>query len=585
MCDTDHLLSNQTEQSGLNRRQILGAIGAIGAGAAAGTIVDPALAAATGATLDDKAQPATNAGYEPPPGLAKDSSTKNTALSWLDNNASGVYGMNDEVWAHHELSLQEWNSSLLQATFLEKNGFKVQWGAAGFPTAYVATFVSGSGKPTIGFSVECDALPGLSQNKGVPYHDPQDYIDDAFSPTYGVGHGCGHNSLGTAAVYAAVATAKGLAANRTDGTVKVYGATAEEYLLGKAYAVSRGVYKGLDALVDWHPGGDTSTGWGSSNAMQSISFTFLGIAGHGGTPLGNKSALDAATITGMLTEFLREENLAPSGRIHYAIRNGGQAPNVTPEIAEVWYYVREGSPARVKILADKVVNCAKAAAMATQTKLVYKVTSGCWNKLPSQRGAELMYDNMQQIGATAFSAADQKFATTLQGNIGLGSGGYSTKVSDLQPPDPIFLGGGSTDVADISWQAPTIQMGTPIWPQGFKSHTWAVASSAASDGGHKALLSAAKYLAATAVDLYTQPNILGEMKEEFAKRTKNVKYEPLFPKNFEPPMYQPPDWFLKRTGQNWPPPNITWPRPKVISKEKFADLGPSLPPQDLPPLS
>src|SRR5690606_11828999 len=148
-------------------------------------------------------------------------------------------------------------------------------------------------------------------------------------------------------------------------------------------------------------------------------FNFLGIAGHGGTPLGNKSALDAATLMAVMTEFLREENLSPSARLHYAIRNGGDAPNVTPELAEIWYFIREGSPQRVRVLAEKVVNCAKAAAQASQTKLVIRYTGGCWNKLPSQAGAELMYDNMTQIGAPEYSAKEQEFGKALQKNTGL----------------------------------------------------------------------------------------------------------------------------------------------------------------------
>jgi aminobenzoyl-glutamate utilization protein B len=366
--------------------------------------------------------------------------------------------------------------------------------------------------------------------------------------------------------------------------VKFFGSTAEEQLVGKSYAVREGVYKGLDAFIDWHPSTSNATDWGTSSALTAATFTFLGAAGHGGTPLGNKSALDAAIMLATMTEFLREENIAPSGRLHYVINNGGAAPNVTPEIAEISYYVREGSPARVRVLFDKVVACAQAAAQASQTKVRYRITASCWNRLPSKSASELLHENMRQIGPPQFSDDDQRLAREIQASLGLPEVGMATTIKELRPPNPAFLGGGSTDVADISWQVPTVSLGTALAPQGCKFHNWAVAASAAANLGHVALVMAAKYLAATAIDLLTQPDRLSALKEEFAARTKvartkDVEWKSSLPDGFEPPMYEPPDWFLARTGQKWPPPNITWPPRHVISREKFASLGPDLEPQ------
>ncbi|MGW7515541.1 amidohydrolase [Streptomyces sp. NPDC054796] len=583
MCDLHdhHEHTQQAEEalaaSGMSRRQIMQLLGAAGVTAATATAVaaDPVMAAtgtATGTVAGD-------GGYEPPEGLAQDSAAKRSALAWIERHESRITGLNDEIWENAELSLREWKSSIAEADFLREAGFEVEFGTAGFPTAFTATFSQGSGGPVIGFSGEYDALPGLSQKKGVGEHDPLDYVHDPFSPGYGPGHGCGHCALGTAAAAAAAAVARAAKQHKLDVTVKFFGSTAEEQLIGKTYAVSEGVYDGLDAFLDWHPSTGNATGWGSTNAMTAITFTFLGVAGHGGTPLGNKSALDATVMMATMSEFLREESMAPSARLHWAITNGGDIPNVTPEISEISYYVREGSPARVQSLLDKVIAVSEAAAKASRTSVRHKITSACWNQLPSKSFAELMHDNMRQIGPPKFSDEAQNLAKQLQKSLGLPEKGLHDKIADLTPPNPVFMGGGSTDVADISWQVPTVSLGTALAPVGSKMHTWSTASCAGSAPGHTALLAAAKYLAATAVDLLTQPKLLKGLKEEFAERTKDVDWKTALPEGYEPPMYEPPAWFLRKTGQSWPPDNITWPPVRVISKEKFSSLGPDLEPQ------
>jgi aminobenzoyl-glutamate utilization protein B len=564
--------------SGLSRRQIVQLLGAAGIATTAVTATaDPAVAATADSTLG--VTEAEAAAYTPPEGLAEDSAAKRTALAWIEQNASRITDLNDEIWEHAELSLREWNSPLAQADFLRKAGFDIEFGTAGFPTAFTATFRRGKGGPVIGFSGEYDALPGLSQKAGAGEHDPREYVHDPFAPGYGPGHGCGHCALGTAAAAAAAAVAEAARRHRLDVTVKFFGSTAEEQLIGKTYAVSQGVYDGLDAFLDWHPSTGNATGWGTSNAMTAITFTFLGVAGHGGTPLGNKSALDAAVMMASMSEFLREESMGPSARLHWVINNGGDIPNVTPEIAQISYYVREGSVQRVDSLLEKVIDVSEAAARASRTSVQHKITSACWNQLPSKAFAELMYDNMRQIGPPQFSAEAQRIAKELQKSLGLPESGLHDKISELTPPNPVFLGGGSTDVADISWQAPTVSMGAALAPIGTKMHTWSTASCAASAPGHAAARAAAKYLAATAVDLLVKPELLRGLKEEFDKRREGVEWRTALPEGYEPPMYEPPAWFLKRTGQSWPPKNITWPPRRIVSKEKFSSLGPALQPQ------
>ncbi|MBC9715373.1 amidohydrolase [Streptomyces sp. TRM66268-LWL] len=552
-------------------------LGAAGVTAAAMTAeADPAMAAAADTAAEEAAE---GAAYTAPEGLAEDSPAKRAALGWIEGNASRITGLNSEIWENAELSLREWKSSLAQAEFLERAGFEVEFGTAGFPTAFTATFRQGKGGPVLGFSGEYDALPGLSQKKGVGHHDPLEYVHDPFAPGYGPGHGCGHSALGTAAAAAAAALARAAREQKVPVTVKFFGSTAEETLIGKTYAVSKGVYEGLDAFLDWHPSTANATGWGTTTAMTAVTFTFLGVAGHGGTPLGNKSALDAAVMMATMSEFLREENLAPSGRLHWVINNGGDIPNVTPEIAEISYYVREGSPARVQVLLDKVIAVAEAAAKASQTKVQHKITSACWNQLPNKAFAELLHDNMQQIGPPAFGADAHKLAKELQESLGLPAKGMHAEIAPLTPPNPVFMGGGSTDVADISWNVPTVSMGAALAPVGTKMHTWSTAACAAAAPGQAAVIAAAKYLAATAVDLVTQPERLKAVKDEFAERTKGVEWRTALPEGYEPPMYEPPSWFLKRTGQKWPPSNITWPPKRVVSQETFASLGPELAPQ------
>ncbi|MFD5078241.1 amidohydrolase [Streptomyces sp. NPDC058371] len=555
----------------LSRRRIMQLLGAAGVASAVMTAeADPA----TAASSDDTAE-----AYRPPEGLAQDSPAKTAALDWITGNSDRITGLNAEIWENAELSLREWKSSLAEAGFLEKAGFHVEFGTAGFPTAFTATFSYGSGGPVLGFSGEYDALPGLSQHKGVGHHDPREYIHDPFAPSYGPGHGCGHSALGTAAAAAAAAVAQAAGKHKLPVTVKFFGSTAEETLIGKTYAVSKGVYEGLDAFLDWHPSTANATGWGTTTAMTAVTFTFLGVAGHGGTPLGNKSALDAAVMMATMSEFLREENLAPSGRLHWVINNGGDIPNVTPEIAEISYYVREGSPARVQVLLDKVIAVAEAAAKASQTSVRHRITSACWNQLPSKSFAELLHANMKQIGPPRFTDAAHRLAKELQQSLGLPQQGMHAVIAELTPPNPVFLGGGSTDVADISWNVPTVSMGAALAPIGTKMHTWSTASCAAADPGRAAVIAAARYLAATAVDLLTQPARLKAIKDEFTQRTKGVEWKTALPEGYEPPMYEPPEWFLKKTGQKWPPENITWPPKRVVSQEKFSSLGPELAPQ------
>ncbi|MCI2417492.1 amidohydrolase [Saccharopolyspora sp. K220] len=558
----------------VRRRRLLQTFGlTAAAGTAAMMNADPVLGASLGYDERIGVRPAD---YRAPTGLAKPSAAKNAALAWIDGNAGEITALSDQIWEFAELSLREWKSSLAVAALLRKYGFSIQWGPAGFPAAFVAT--SGSQGPVLGFNAEYDALPGLSQKSGVGGHDPLVYNYDAYGPTYGAGHGDAHNTLGAGATAAAIAVSQAIRAQGLQATVKVFGTTGEEQLVGKPFMVKAGVYDGLDAFLDWHPFGSTLAFWNTTSALASATFTFLGAAGHGATPLGNKSGLDGALLMATMSEYLREKNVAASGRFHYAVINGGGAPNVTPDMCSIWFFMREGSPARVQVLYDKILECAKAAAQASQTRLVHKFHSGTWNLLGNKVGAELMNDNMQSIGPPVFSDADHALAKSVQRSLGKPEVGMATSLVPLTPPPPVFGGGISIDTADVSWHAPTAVALAATFPAGLPNHNWGVTAAAATNIGHQGMLSAARYLAATAIDLITQPDLLGAMQEEFRQRTEGVRWTSMIPEGTQPPMYEPPADFLAQTGQKWPPKGITWPVPEVVATERLGSVGPDLPP-------
>ena len=559
----------------VSRRRLLQGAGVVGAGALGLALSDPVYGATAGY---DHAIGVNPAAYRAPTGLAKPSPAKDAALAWINGNQREMIRLNNRIWEFAELSMREWESSLAMAELLRRSGFAIQWGTAGFPAAFTATFRHGSGGPVLGFNGEYDALPGLSQRMGVATHDPLIYNYDAYGPTYGPGHGDGHNLLGVASAGAAIATAQGLRRQNLSATLKYFGSTGEEQLVGKAYAVRAGAYNGLDAFLDWHPLPVTSVDWSPFSALQSTTFTFLGAAGHGGSPLGNRSGLDGALLMATMTEYLREKNVGPAGRIHYAVINGGGAPNVTPDICSIWYYVREGSPARLKVLHDKVVACANAAASASQTRLTYRLNSAVWNLLGNKAAAELVFDNMQVIGPPRFAADDIAFAKALQRALGRPEVGLSESIVPLAPPRPTNVGGPSSDAADVSWITPRVGFYAACWPPGVPNHNWATTACTAHHIGHEGMLAATRYLAATAVDLVAQPELLAKIKEEHRERTAGVEWRSLLPDDAQPPIYQPPASFLRRTGQSWPPEGITWPVEPIVAREQLGTAGPELPP-------
>ena len=335
------------------------------------------------------------------------------------------------------------------AELLRQHDFTIEWGTAGFPAAFIATFRQRT--PAVRCSASTASttrFPGLSQRAGVATHEPVIYNYDAYGPTYGPGHGDGHNLLGVASAGAAIATAQGLRRQNLNATLKYFGSTGEEQLVGKAYAVRAGAYDGLDAFMDWHPLPVTSVDWSPFSALAVDDVHVPRRRGTRWIPAGQPQRTGRRVARWRpMSEYLREKNVGPAGRIHYAVINGGGAPNVTPDICSIWYYVREGSPARLKVLHDKVVTCANAAASASQTRLTYRLNSAVWNLLGNKAAAELVFDNMQTIGPPRFTADDVAFAKSLQRALGRPEVGLPDSIVPLTPPRPTNVGGPSSDAA------------------------------------------------------------------------------------------------------------------------------------------
>ena len=423
--------------------------------------------------------------------------------------------------------MQEFKSSALLIETLEEEGFKVERNVAGMPTCFIATW--GEGKPVIGVLGEFDALPMLSQKGRVPRQDP--IIKGA------PGHGCGHNMMGTAGVATVTAVKKSMEEHNIKGTIKFFGSPAEETVISRPYMVRAGVFDGVDAVIDNHSSSDMSTGFGvSGNALISVIFTFSGKTAHSaGAPWAGRSALDAVEIMNISTNYLRE-HLHYTHRLHYVIMEGGEAPNVVPDRASVWYYVRNTDD-RIQEMYDRVVNCAKGAALATGTDLEeIRVLTGIHQRHSNRGMAELLQSNMELAGMPEWTEEENEFARALQKELGVEEKGYPEEVSELKKPLGIQVGGGSSDVGEVTLIAPTATLRFPGGVPGMIGHHWSAVSAYYGSSAWKGLNTGARVMAATAIDLLTKPEILEAIQKEFTDYSSEHPYESLLPEGAEPPL-------------------------------------------------
>lgn len=448
--------------------------------------------------------------------LPKPAPNTGAMLAALEGAKEHYAGVAKQIWGFAEVGYMEEKSSALLQSELKNAGFRITTGTAGEPTAFVAEY--GSGKPVIAILGEFDALPGLSQD-AVPERKPL----RAGAP----GHGCGHHLFGTASTAAAIAVKEWMIANKVQGTLRMIGTPAEEGGSGKVYMVRDGVFNDVDAVIAWHPG-DENAGTGE-RTMANITgkFRFRGISSHAAAaPERGRSALDGVEVMNVMTNFLREH--VPDGtRIHYVVTNGGKAPNVVPDEAEVYYYVRHVDMNVVKNVWERVVNAAKGAAIGTGTTYDLQLIGSVYSLLPNETLLRVQQRALEKVGGYTYTPEERAFAEKLQQSEAF----VPVTLEATQKIKPLVIGqagAGSTDVGDVSWTVPTVQLGAATWVPGTAAHSWQAVAAGGMSIGAKGMMVAAKTMALTAADLFAVPATIADAKKEFdAKRGPNFKYETL----------------------------------------------------------
>ena len=457
---------------------------------------------------------------------------KQQLISFVNRHESEAWTAARSIWHWAEPGYQETRSCALLADILRRAGLHVEQGVAGIPTALVAT--AGTGRPVIGILGEFDALPGLSQ-EDVPWRQPR---DDANS----YGHGCGHHLFGVAAAYAACALAEQIRSGGISGTVRFYGCPAEEGGSAKVFMVQAGLFDGCDAVLHWHPANRNSAGDKSSLARIAAKFRFRGRPAHAAaSPQQGRSALDAVELTNHAAQLLREHT-PEATRIHHVITHGGVAPNVVPEFAEAYYYIRHPQSDELLGLYQRLELCAKAGALATETVLEIDYQGGIREILPNTTLAQVVMENLKQLNDLGYTAAETEFALRLQETF-----------LEQEPFDQIksvedvggTVGKGSTDVGDVSWVVPTTGFGTACWVPGTPGHSWQAVACGGTTIARKGMNLAARVLVAAACDLYRNPILVREAQEEHVRRIGEGKYESLMR-----PQQKPPLDYRKRTTPN-----------------------------------
>jgi len=455
---------------------------------------------------------------------------KKEAAAEVDRMRVMTQQMIDQIFSFGELGYQEFESSKYLTGLLEKNGFKIERNVAGVPTAWVATW--GAGRPVIALGSDIDDIPQASQKPGVAYHDPV----VAGAP----GHGEGHNTGLPLQITAAVAVKKIMERERLSGTLKIWPGVAEELLAGKAYFVRAGVFKDVDICLFAHVSDAFSVRWGdagTSTGAVSIEYTFKGESAHAAQgPWRGRSALDAVELMDIGWNF-RREHLRLNQRSHYVITSGGDQPNVVPQNASVWYFLRETDYPHIKEMREIASSMAKGAALMTNTEVTSRVLGSAWPQHFNKTAAETMYANIKTVGLPTWDAADVTLAKALQKELQQPQAGLTTDIGPLQgpvSPDDNF-GGGSDDIGDVSWNVPTVMLRYPSNIPGLPGHHWANAVASATPIAHKGATAGAKVMAMTTLDFLRQPQLVDQAWEYFrAVQTKNQKYEPLIEPTDQP---------------------------------------------------
>ena len=455
---------------------------------------------------------------------------KKTLLDYLSESETiKKFGsISDSIWEFAELGYLEYKSSSILIKALEEEGFNIEKGIAGMPTCFIATW--GKGKPVIGFLGEYDALPMLSQKPLATGQDPV--------VTGAPGHGCGHNMMGAAGVAAIIAVKKSMEMNHLGGTIRFFGSPAEESGGSRPFMVKEGVFNDVDAVIDNHAGGHYFTRYGVyDNALICAIFSFKGKTAHSAAdPWNGRSALDGVELMNVATNYLHE-HLYTTHRIHYVITEGGEAPNVVPDKASAYYYIRDTDD-RIESTFKRVVDCAKGAALASGTVLdTIIIVNGMHQQHLNKGIAETLRRNMELIGYPEWTEEEQIYAKSLQKEMGVKETGYPVELEPLKLFYGQSGGGASSDIAEVSMVAPTATLTFPGQVPGSRNHHWSMVTCGYGTAAWKGLNAAAKVMAATAVDLLTKPELLAEIKNDFAEHSKKHPYKSFLPPGCKPRLH------------------------------------------------
>ena len=434
------------------------------------------------------------------PFVAAAQSGKEIVAAHIEAGRANYAKVAQQIWDLAEVGYQEEKSSGLLQSELKAAGFTVDAGVAGMPTAFVASY--GSGEPVIGILAEFDALPGIMQER-----QPLRLVRLGT----GAGHACGHHLFGTGSSAAAIAVKHWLETSGTAGTIRLYGTPAEEGGSGKVYMVREGLFDDVAVVLTWHAGDANAASPSTSLANKSAKFRFHGVSAHAAAaPDRGRSALDGVEAMNNMVNMMRE-HVPQETRIHYVITSGGSAPNVVPDFAEVYYYVRNPDPDNVQSLFNWVVKAAQGAAMGTETEMDYEVIHGIYAVLPNETAQRVMYDNLVAVGGIEYTPQEREFAEILRQSLTDPPPIESAR--EIQPYR-FTRSGGSTDVGDVSWVVPTASLRTATWVPGTSAHSWQAIAAGGMSIGEKGMINAAKVLAMTAVDLFTSPDIVAAAKAE-----------------------------------------------------------------------
>ncbi|OGP93340.1 MAG: hypothetical protein A2156_13350 [Deltaproteobacteria bacterium RBG_16_48_10] len=458
---------------------------------------------------------------------------KKTAVAWVDGAKATYDEIAKYIWDNPELSLVEFKASGKLQEYLAKNGFKIEKGVAGMPTAFVATW--GSGKPVIGFLAEFDALPNLSQESG-------ELTKTEIVPG-GPGQGCGHNLFGTASCTAAIATKVAMEKHSIKGTIKVFGTPAEETLIGKVFMARDGVFDGTDIMITWHPGEENAVDYSSMLAMTSVKFQFKGKSAHGAAaPEMGRSALDAVELMNIAMNFMRE-HVVQEARIMYVVTKGGEVPNNVPPDAEVWYFIRAPRRTQVDHIWNWMQDVAKGAALMTQTKMSYNILAATWEVLPNKVLCKMGDANVTAIGPPSFTPEEQKFGEAMIKSLGKEVKGtaFDTTIThpDLRQTFPnVFVVKASSDQGNVSWMFPTLIFRAVNKAKGTPNHSWQMVSQTNTSPAMKGGVAVSKWMAASALDCLTEPEIISGAWKEHNQYLADTKYHHPIPADLKVPTFK-----------------------------------------------